>query len=178
MGQTLSFGLTQRDVDELRAMCDGKFSQPEIEALYKRFRTLDRNQKGFLTREEFLAIPELSINPLHSRMAQMFDNINFTEFVLALVAFSPKATPEDRFRLLFTVFDTDCDGIISPTDLVRMLTKLLSSGAFTEEELKVMVETALRDAGVPESGLEFEDLVHVFQERPPRPMHVDIPTEY
>jgi Ca2+-binding EF-hand superfamily protein len=53
------------------------------------------------------------------------------EFVLALVAFSPNATPEDRFRLLFTVFDTDCDGIISQTDLIRMLTKLLSSGSFT-----------------------------------------------
>lgn len=38
MGQVVSFGLTQWDVEELMAHCDGKFSQAEIEALYKRFR--------------------------------------------------------------------------------------------------------------------------------------------
>lgn len=38
--------------------------QDEIGGLYKRFRALDRGRKGYLSGEEFLLIPELSINPL------------------------------------------------------------------------------------------------------------------
>lgn len=42
----------------------------------------------------------------------------------------------------------------------------------------MVVETALHDAGVPANGLAFEDLVRIFQDRPLRPMQVEIPTEY
>jgi hypothetical protein len=34
-------------------------------------------EQGFLTKEELLAIPELSINPLNERLASMFDYITF-----------------------------------------------------------------------------------------------------
>lgn len=95
-------------------------SQQEVEALYKRFRTLDRGRKvrvrdqdspqrlsgraaaggaaalhhaalrptspplpqGFITSEEFLTIPELSINPLAKRLAYLFESINFKEFLV------------------------------------------------------------------------------------------------
>ncbi len=33
--------------------------------------------QGFISSEEFSSIPELSINPLHSRMGQMFNHVNF-----------------------------------------------------------------------------------------------------
>ena len=39
-------------------------NQAELGGLYKRFRALDRGRKGYLSGEEFLLIPELSINPL------------------------------------------------------------------------------------------------------------------
>jgi hypothetical protein len=43
-------------------------TQAEVEALYKRFRSLDRSKKGFISAEELLGIPELSINPLAQRL--------------------------------------------------------------------------------------------------------------
>jgi len=38
--------------------------------------------QGFITSAEFLAIPELSINPLAKRLAYMFESINFKELVV------------------------------------------------------------------------------------------------
>lgn len=39
-------------------------TQVEVESLYKRFRALDRGRKGYISGDEFHAIPELSINPI------------------------------------------------------------------------------------------------------------------
>ena len=68
MGQASSLGLTQNDVEEVIAYCDGAWNQEEIEGLYKRFRSLDRGRKGYISGDEFLDIPELSINPIASRL--------------------------------------------------------------------------------------------------------------
>ena len=40
------------------------FTKPQIEALWKRYQVLDTDQKGYLTREDFLNLPELAINPV------------------------------------------------------------------------------------------------------------------
>lgn len=39
-------------------------SQQEIVSLYKRFCQLDRSAIGFISADEFLSIPEFSLNPL------------------------------------------------------------------------------------------------------------------
>ena len=46
-------------------------NQYEVEALYNRFRALDKGRKGYITADEFLAIPELSINPLAQRLVRI-----------------------------------------------------------------------------------------------------------
>jgi hypothetical protein len=38
--------------------------------------------QGFITADEVLSIPELSINPLAKRLAGMYDSINFREFLV------------------------------------------------------------------------------------------------
>lgn len=68
MGQAASLGLTQQDVEEVIAYCQGAWKQEEIEGLYKRFRSLDRGRKGYISGDEFMSIPELSINPIASRL--------------------------------------------------------------------------------------------------------------
>ena len=35
------------------------------------------HMQGFISHEEFQSIPELSINPLHTRMGQVFNHVNF-----------------------------------------------------------------------------------------------------
>ena len=38
---------------------------------------LRMRMQGFISHEEFQSIPELSINPLHTRMGQVFNHVNF-----------------------------------------------------------------------------------------------------
>lgn len=115
-------------------------------------------RQGFISTEEFSGIPELSINPLHSRMGQMFNHVNFKvwfqpsvsqsaifagemvfrsaescvrlhmqEFAYALKASSKRASREDRLRTIFSLFDVDNDGILSPADLELMIRQLAGS---------------------------------------------------
>lgn len=63
--------------------------------------------QGFITAEEFLSIPELSINPLAKRLAFFFESINFKEFLGLLSAFSSKASRDEKLRFMFNVFDVD-----------------------------------------------------------------------
>lgn len=48
------------------------FSERQIERLYSRFLGLDKQEKGRLSREDFLRIPELAINPLGDRIVHAF----------------------------------------------------------------------------------------------------------
>lgn len=48
------------------------FTANQIERLWSRFTSLDKQQKGYLTREDFLRIPELAINPLGDRIVHAF----------------------------------------------------------------------------------------------------------
>lgn len=48
------------------------FTSRQVTRLYERFQRLDKDQTGFLTKEDFLKIPELAINPLADRIIDMF----------------------------------------------------------------------------------------------------------
>jgi len=78
--------------------------------MYKRFRTLDRARKGYLSAEELMAIPELSINPLAQRLVRLFESANFTQFVRLLAPFSSAAPREAKLGFLFSLLDVDGDG--------------------------------------------------------------------
>ena len=75
MGSTMgnsrsTFQLRPEEIGEITA--ETGFTKQQIERLYARFASLDRNSHGFLTREDFLRIPELAINPLGDRIVHAF----------------------------------------------------------------------------------------------------------
>lgn len=71
------------------------FTGSQIEKLHSRFSNLDRNNRGSLGKSDFMAIQELSINPLGGRLVHMFfigldedtDRISFPRFVKVLSTF-------------------------------------------------------------------------------------------
>ncbi|KAI8472237.1 MAG: hypothetical protein J3K34DRAFT_414624 [Monoraphidium minutum] len=148
MGQAISGGLTQNDVDEVISACKGAFTQSEVEALYRRFRSLDRGLKGYISAEEFLAIPELSINPLAQRVVRLFESVNFLEFVKLLAPFTPRASADDKLQLLFTVFDVDGDGLVSRDDMHVMLRQLAGS-TLSDDDIGTLTSRGLEGAGAP-----------------------------
>ena len=91
---------------EVRMMTDRNVrpvSPSQIERLYSRFTSLDKGDNGTLSREDFLRIPELAINPLGDRIVQAFfgetngeDRINFRQFMRVLARFRPIKKSRDN----------------------------------------------------------------------------------
>jgi Ca2+-binding EF-hand superfamily protein len=78
------------------------FSKAQIERLYERFKSLDKSGIcGSLSRQDFLRVPELAINPLCDRIVHMFfvdcdedhDRINFRQFMKVLATFRSSTKP-------------------------------------------------------------------------------------
>ena len=70
MGNSRSAQLETDDIEEISE--ETGFTRPQIERLYDRFKSLDKTNQGYLTREDFIRIPELAINPLGDRIVHAF----------------------------------------------------------------------------------------------------------
>merc|ERR1712194_792234 len=132
MGNTPSLpaGVLQRLVRATR------FEEEDITRLYERFMTVDTDQSGKLTQEEFLQIPEFAVNPLAARILQATHNmgeamggsgapgeleeIDFEQFVMMLDVFSPSASTDSKLELLFRAFDLDQDGYVGVVEIEEM----------------------------------------------------------
>ncbi|ACO66844.1 predicted protein [Micromonas commoda] len=143
MGLTASsLNLTQYDVEEVQEHCGGKFNSREIQCLYKRFRTLDKRHKGYISEDELMSIPELAISPLAPRVTQVFQNLNFKDFCRVLAAMSDRATREDKLDFMFRVYDVDRDGYISFSDLETIVKHLVGS-SLNEEQVGELITRAM-----------------------------------
>lgn len=81
-------------------------SPKEIKRLYKRFKKLDKDGDGTISKEEFLMIPELAVNPLVKRVISIFDqngddSVNFKEFISALSVFSTRGEKEEKLECMY-----------------------------------------------------------------------------
>ncbi|XP_074556725.1 uncharacterized protein LOC141812610 [Curcuma longa] len=175
MGNASSM-LTQYDIEEVQDHCNYLFSQQEIVALYNRFCQLDRTAKGFISSDEFLSIPEFSLNPLSQRLLRMVDGLNFKDFVAFLSAFSPQATPQQKIELIFKVYDVDGKGRVTFKDLLEVLRDLTGSFMSEEQREKVLGQV-LEEAGYSrESSLYLEDFMKVLSKAGLK-MEVEVPVD-
>uniref|UniRef100_X1Z2A7 EF-hand domain-containing protein n=1 Tax=Capitella teleta TaxID=283909 RepID=X1Z2A7_CAPTE len=93
MGSKASILLQDSEIEEIQR--ETGFSPHQIVRLYSRFIALDKTNNGYLSREDFLRIPELAINPLGDRIVHAFfmegneDGVNFREFMRTLASFRP-----------------------------------------------------------------------------------------
>lgn len=122
----------------------------QIERLYSRFTSLDRGESGTLSREDFLRIPELAINPLGDRIVHAFfedgrSEVNFRQFMQVLAHFRPiKKNKENKLNsreqklkckfsvykkipsvtilsVAFKMYDLDNDDKVSRDELLAIL---------------------------------------------------------
>ncbi|XP_042373987.1 calcineurin subunit B-like [Zingiber officinale] len=168
--------LTQYDIEEVQDHCNYLFSQQEIVALYSRFCQLDRTAKGFISSDEFLSIPEFSLNPLSQRLLKMVDGLNFKDFVAFLSAFSPQATTQQKIEFIFKVYDADGKGRVTFKDLLEVLRDLTGSFMSEEQREKVLGQV-LEEAGYSrESTLYFEDFMKILSKAGLK-MEVEVPVD-
>ena len=164
MGNNHSF--TQEELDELSK--GTTFNQAQILRLHKRFRKLDKDGNGEISREEFNTVPGLSANPLLDRVLTIFDtdgnkSVDFREFVRALAIFSNDCSKQEKMLFTFKIYDIDGDGKISNKDLFQTLQIMVGSN-LTDVQLQQIVDKTFIEADTDRDGYisfpEFEKVVN------------------
>lgn len=138
------------------------FDREEIDRLRKRFMKLDRDGLGTIDRQEFLSIPGISLNPLASRLMDIFDadgdgTIDFQEFITGLSAFSGKTNTHDKLAFAFKIYDIDNDGYISIGELFIVM-KMMVGKNLQDAELQQICDKTMMEADHDGDGrLDFEE---------------------
>ncbi|CUS11208.1 unnamed protein product [Tuber aestivum] len=149
------------------------FDHDEVDRLRKRFMKLDKaclwaypgpliDNSGTIEREEFLSLPQVSSNPLATRMIAIFDedgggDVDFQEFVSGLSAFSSKGNKEEKLRFAFKVYDIDRDGFISNGELFIVL-KMMVGSNLKDQQLQQIVDKTMMEADEDLDGkISFEE---------------------
>lgn len=81
MGSNASIVLQKDEVEEI--VKETGFSAKQVKRLYSRFTSLDKDNTGYLDKQDFVRIPELHVNPLRDRIIEVLldDNGSFIKFL-------------------------------------------------------------------------------------------------
>ncbi|KAF5659950.1 calcineurin subunit B [Fusarium heterosporum] len=144
------------------------FDKEEIDRLRKRFMKLDKDNSGTIERDEFLSLPQISSNPLATRMIAIFDedgggDVDFQEFVTGLSAFSSKGNKEQKLQFAFKVYDIDRDGYISNGELFIVL-KMMVGSNLKDQQLQQIVDKTIMEADLDKDGkISFEEFTKMVE---------------
>ncbi|KAI0490773.1 calcineurin, beta subunit [Xylaria cf. heliscus] len=144
------------------------FDREEVERLKKRFMKLDKDQNGTIERDEFLSLPQISSNPLATRLIAIFDedgggDVDFQEFVSGLSAFSSKGNKEQKLQFAFKVYDIDRDGFISNGELFIVL-KMMVGSNLKDQQLQQIVDKTIMEADLDKDGkISFEEFTKMVE---------------
>lgn len=130
-------------------MC-ANFDSEEIKRLGKRFRKLDIDGSGALSKEEFMQIADLQQNPLVQRVIDLFDTdgngeVDFKEFIEGISQFSVRGDKEAKLKFAFKVYDMDRDGYISNGELFLVL-KMMVGNNLKDTQLQQIVDKTIINA--------------------------------
>merc|ERR1712025_350093 len=157
------------------------FNQNQIERLYSRFSSLDKQDKGYLSREDFLRIPELAINPLGDRIVHAFffesrsqeeEKVDFKDFVRVLAHFRPiKKNAEknklntrmEKLHFAFRMYDLDGDDKISKEELLAVLTMMVGNNISTEQLISIAERTIMEADTDKDDLISFEEFAKVLE---------------
>ncbi|KAK3718779.1 hypothetical protein QZH41_014055 [Actinostola sp. cb2023] len=151
MGLKSSTLLQEEDIEEIQR--ETGFSPKQITRLYSRFLNLDKSNQGTISREDFLRIPELAINPLGDRIVDAF-------FMNLTAPDTPNLlnSRDEKLKFTFRIYDIDGDGKISKTDLLSILHMMVGI-SISDEQLGLIADRAISDAGcADEESIGLDDL--------------------
>lgn len=169
--------LQDSDIAEIQA--ETGFSPNQIKRLYHRFSNLDKSNKGLLSKEDLLRIPELAINPLGERIVLSFfcydncsesvdgqeEGINFKQFVKVLARFrraernkpQPLNSNDHKLEYAFKMYDIDRTQKISKENICEILRLMVGSNK-SSEQLAAIADRTIQEADEDKDGfINFEE---------------------
>ena len=153
------------------------FTPNQIKRLYNRFTSLDKDDTGYLTKQDFLRIPELHVNPLCDRIIEVLiddngqDNkLNFRQFAKVFSTFrrgksgqNDSNSKENKLKFLFGIYDRDKDEKINKTELLGILRMLVGSN-IPEEQMNAIAERTIAELDVDgDLSITFEEFVQTLE---------------
>jgi serine/threonine-protein phosphatase 2B regulatory subunit len=140
--------LSAEDLEELENISG--FTALQIKRLYKRFKRLDRDNKGYISKEEFMSIPELAMNPLSPRILCLFDArhgelVDFRQFIEILSIFHASTSKAQKLKFLFRLYDVNDDDFITSEDLFEVL-RLMVGPYLDDEQIRFIADKTIRQA--------------------------------
>lgn len=138
--------LCEEELEELEEITI--FTQQEIKFLFERFRLLDRSNKGFITFNDLMMLPEFHSNPFSGIILTAieetikYENMTFPYFLEILQIFHKKTEKKERIRFLFKAFDLNKDGKLCSKVLERLY-KILYGEHFDEIDMVYEIKKVL-----------------------------------
>lgn len=175
MGSKASILLQDSEIEDIQQ--ETGFSHNQIVRLYSRFTALDKSNNGYISREDFLRIPELAINPLGDRIVHAFfmegndDGVNFRQFMRTLARFRPIKETKDnelnsrdaKLRFAFKMYDLDGDNKISREELLAVLHMMVGAN-ISDDQLGSIADRTITEADRDGDGMiAFDEFVHVME---------------
>ena len=165
MGANTSI-LTEDDIQRLKEETDIK--QKDIKKCHKKFSSLDKENKGFVSISDIVTIPEIENNPLRYHIAQYMSNnneneaVSFEAFIKVIDIFKNNKT-DRQYKFMFDLFDFDKDGKISNEDMLINF-KLLLGNSLNEEQIKEIVEKTISEYSSDKKYINYNDFVKILNE--------------
>ena len=165
MGANTSI-LTEDDIQRLKEETDIK--QKDIKKCHKKFSSLDKENKGFVSINDIVTIPEIENNPLRYHIAQYMSNnneneaVSFEAFIKVIDIFKNNKT-DRQYKFMFDLFDFDKDGKISNEDMLINF-KLLLGNSLNEEQIKEIVEKTISEYSSDKKDINYNDFVKILNE--------------
>ena len=158
--------LTDDDLQRLKGETDIK--QKDIKKCHKKFNSLDKDKKGYVSINDIVAIPEIENNPLRYHVAQYMSNnneneaISFEAFIKVIDIFKNNKT-DKQYKFMFDLFDFDKDGKISSEDMLINF-KLLLGNSLNEDQIKEIVDKTISDYSNDKKFINYNDFVKILNE--------------
>lgn len=144
------------------------FTSHEIELLYERFKILDRGNRGYVTFNDLIMLPEFHSNPLSGLILNAieekhkYENMTFFYFLEFLQIFNKKSEKKDRIKFMFKVIDINKDGKICNKILTKLF-NILYGDNVDEIETSVEVKRVLNAYDQGNKGyISFKDFVRFY----------------
>ena len=158
--------LTDDDLQRLKGETDIK--QKDIKKCHKKFNSLDKDKKGYVSINDIVAILEIENNPLKYHVAQYMSNnneneaISFEAFIKVIDIFKNNKT-DKQYKFMFDLFDFDKDGKISSEDMLINF-KLLLGNSLNEDQIKEIVDKTISEYSNDKKFINYNDFVKILNE--------------
>eukprot|EP00824_Muranothrix_gubernata_P017164 TRINITY_DN35361_c0_g1_i1.p2 TRINITY_DN35361_c0_g1~~TRINITY_DN35361_c0_g1_i1.p2 ORF type:complete len:195 (+),score=53.23 TRINITY_DN35361_c0_g1_i1:70-654(+) len=173
-GKSKTNQLRKKDVNWLAK--NTHFDEGEIRNMWDHFGKISSSviADGLIDKEEFRRALGLKDSLFVDRMFFNFDvnhdgTINFREFCQGMSHFSPKATPEEKTKFSFDMYDLNSDRNISKDELVKMLTACFAHNDLNinQDQVKELVEATFHEADTDGDGaIDFEEYKTLVEKHP------------